>query len=248
MEAKRPYRILCCSPAGSGIDGIVFRREAKTVSLHSATQLSPILQLVSTFLSNLSLIEAFPAEVSSLQTCETLLFTFADFSLRFAGRREMIDFDDVHVRDLQLLKVTDVIGREARDLLVQLSDAASAVLEQKQIREKTAEAKQHVEFLVRITVVYSENPMKRLSWIVEVAMAGNDVMRRKSKSGTTRNSKRRRERKRTVLAGIWLRSLRTRFGGFSNPPAGSFSEFYPNSTWKPCSKSTKRPAGRNSRS
>lgn len=168
MEMKRPCRILCCIPAGSRIDGIVFRREAKTVSLHSATQLSTILQLVSTFLSNLSLIEAFPAEVASLQTCETLLFTFADFSLRFAGRREMIDFDDVHVRDLQLLKATDVIGKEARDLLVQLSDAASAVLEQKQIHEKTAEAKQHVEFLVRITVVYSENPMKRLSWIVEV--------------------------------------------------------------------------------
>lgn len=221
---KRLCRVLCSIPAESKFDGIVFRREAKTVSLHSASQLSPILQLVSTFLSNISLIEDFPAEVSSLQTCETLLFTFADFSLRLCGRREMIDFDDVHVRDQQMLQATEWIGKEARDLLVQLSDAASAVLEHKQIREKTAEAKQHVEFLVRITVVYSETPMKRLSWIVEVAMAGK-VNCRQSKSGTTPNSNRRREIPRKNWAAILLRSPRRRFAGFSRPPARNSIEF-----------------------
>lgn len=173
------------------------------------------------------MIEDVPAEVAALQTCETLVFAFADFALRLAGKREMIDFDDVRARDLQLLRADAVVGAEARDLLLQLSDAASAVLEQKQIHEKTAEAKQHVEFLVRIAVVYAESPMKRLAWIVEVRLAGR-FQRRTSKSGTTPNSNRRRGIPRIRLAAIWLRWLRwreIRFGGFSRRPAGSFSEF-----------------------
>ena len=139
-------------------------------SLHSPSQLSPLLQLVSLFISNSSQNDNFSAGVVSLQVAERLLFLHADFSLRLCGKQELINWDDPQSRDIQLFLAENTVGKDSHQSLVQLSDAASAIIQRDSVHEKAGSMKLQIGFLVRVSVVYGSNPVKRLSWLVEVKM------------------------------------------------------------------------------